>query len=70
METSLKGRCPFRGHFFELTSDYIRQVVYEQIFYLIKNLSFSFSEAYSLPIGLRKWFVDRDIQEETKSSEN
>lgn len=69
MEPQLKERCPFRGHFFELTSEYVRHVVYEQIFYLIKRLSFSFSEAYSLPVGLRQWFVNRDIEEETKNTE-
>ena len=65
-----KERCPFRGPFFALTPDYVKNVVYEQIFYLIKRLSFSFTEAYSLPVGLRRWFVERDIEEETKSSEN
>tara|TARA_B100000085_G_scaffold242786_1_gene234305 strand:+ start:3340 stop:3486 length:147 start_codon:yes stop_codon:yes gene_type:complete len=37
----------------------MERVVYEDIFYLVKEGNFSFSEAYSLPIKLRNWFVKR-----------
>ncbi len=33
--------------------------VYEQFFFLKYKGGWSFTEAYSLPIGLRKWFVHR-----------
>jgi len=34
-------------------------VTYEEIFFLVKEGNFSFTEAYSLPIKLRGWFFDR-----------
>jgi|TARA_B100001059_G_C17599882_1_gene458993 hypothetical protein len=37
--------------------------VYEQFFFLKYSGGWSFSEAYNLPIGLRKWFVDRLIRQ-------
>ncbi|MBL18923.1 MAG: hypothetical protein CMC82_03710 [Flavobacteriaceae bacterium] len=37
--------------------------VYEQFFFLKYSGGWSFSEAYNLPIGLRKWFVDRLIKQ-------
>ena len=33
--------------------------VYEQFFFLKYSGGWSISEAYNLPIGLRKWFVER-----------
>jgi|TARA_R110000824_G_scaffold11540_7_gene50438 hypothetical protein len=44
--------------------------VYEQFFFLKYSGGWSFSEAYNLPIGLRKWFVDRllrQLEEEKKA---
>jgi hypothetical protein len=37
--------------------------VYEQFFFLKYSGGWSFSEAYNLPVGLRKWFVDRLIKQ-------
>jgi len=37
--------------------------VYEQFFFLKYHGGWSFTEAYSLPIGLRKWFVDRLVKQ-------
>ena len=37
--------------------------VYEQFFFLKYNGGWSFSEAYNLPIGLRKWFVERLVKQ-------
>ncbi len=48
--------------FFGLTDDYMLQV-YEQFFFLKYAGSWSFSEAYNLPIGLRTWFVKRLIKQ-------
>lgn len=61
VETQAKERCPLRGPFFALTYKYIENVTYEEIFYLVKEGNFSFTEAYSLPIRLRAWFVNRLI---------
>ena len=47
--------------FFGLTDDYMEQV-YEQIFNLIQHGNWSFSEAYSLPVGLRFWFFNRMVK--------
>ena len=57
-----EGRCPFHGPSFALTSEYIENITYEEIFYLMKEGNFSFTEAYNLPIGLRTWFVKRLIK--------
>ena len=37
--------------------------VYEQFFFLKYSGGWSFSEAYNLPIGLRKWFVERLLKQ-------
>lgn len=37
--------------------------VYEQFFFLKYNGGWSFSEAYSLPVGLRTWFTERLIKQ-------
>jgi hypothetical protein len=37
--------------------------VYEQFFFLKYSGGWSFSEAYNLPLGLRKWFVQRLIRQ-------
>tara|TARA_R100001082_G_scaffold72045_1_gene41198 strand:- start:215 stop:466 length:252 start_codon:yes stop_codon:yes gene_type:complete len=37
--------------------------VYEQFFFLKYSGGWSFSEAYNLPVGLRKWFVERLLQQ-------
>ena len=55
--------------FFGLTSKYI-EAVYEQFFLLKHFGGWSFIEAYNLPVGLRKWFIDRlqkQFDEEAKA---
>jgi hypothetical protein len=37
--------------------------IYEQFFFLKYAGGWSFSEAYNLPIGLRKWFTKRLIKQ-------
>jgi hypothetical protein len=37
--------------------------VYEAFFFLKYKGGWSFTEAYSLPVGLRKWFVNRLIKQ-------
>jgi len=37
--------------------------VYEQFFFLKYSGGWSFVEAYNLPVGLRKWFVERLVKQ-------
>jgi hypothetical protein len=37
--------------------------VYEAFFFLKYSGGWSFSEAYNLPVGLRKWFVERLVRQ-------
>ncbi len=39
------------------------QNVYEQFFFLQYSGGWSLTEAYNLPVGLRKWFVERLIKQ-------
>jgi len=48
----------FPQTFFGLTDQYTENV-YEQFFYLKQHGGWSFIEAYSLPIQLREWWVNR-----------
>jgi len=54
----LKSIYPFQPTFFGLTDEYTENV-YEQFFILKYHGGWSFIEAYSLPIKLREWFVNR-----------
>ncbi len=54
--------------FFGLTDDYMEHI-YEQFFTLKHYGGWSLTEMYNLPIGLRKWFVQRTIQEYEKEAE-
>ena len=58
---SPKARCPSRWASFGLTSEYVKSITYEEIFFLQHHGKFTFTEAYNLPIGLRKWFVRKNI---------
>jgi len=56
--------------FFGLTDEYMESV-YEQFFFLKYSGGWSFSEAYNLPVGLRKWFSERlvrQIEEENEAA--
>ena len=55
-------------NFFGLDNKYADNI-YEQIFLLKYHGGWSFVEAYSLPVGLRKWFLERlqrQFEEEKK----
>ena len=57
--------------FFGLTDEYM-QNVYEQFFFLQYSGGWSLTEAYNLPVGLRKWFVERlskQLEDEKKAME-
>lgn len=45
------------------------QSVYEQFFLLKYHGGWSFTEAYSLPIGLRTWFMERLARQIEKENE-
>lgn len=59
---SPKARCPSLWASFGLTSEYLMSVTYEEILFLQHYGNFTFTEAYNLPIGLRKWFVEKNMQ--------
>jgi hypothetical protein len=61
-------RCRSPRTFFGLTDEYIENV-YEQFFYLKYTGGWSFSEAYNLPVGLRRWFVKRLNRQLTEEKE-
>ena len=65
-----KERCPSHWAGFGLTPEYIEKITYEHIFILKQHGNWSFSEAYSLPIKLREWFVTRLINELTPDETN
>ena len=57
--------------FFGLTSDYVKDV-YEQMFFMNYVGNWSITELYNLPVGLRRWFVERTIkqkEDEQKAAE-
>lgn len=66
-----KRRCPSRPRFFGLTNDYIESV-YEEFFLLKYHGGWSFTEAYNLPIKIRRWFLQRlskQFEDERKEME-
>ena len=68
---SKKWRFRCLRTFFGLDDEYIENV-YEQIFLLKHHSNWSFSEAYTLPIKLRLWFVQRlrkQFEDEAKEVE-
>ena len=54
--------------FFGLTDEYTENV-YEQFFILKHYGGWSLFELYNLPVGLRKWFLQRTIDEYEKEKE-
>jgi hypothetical protein len=50
-------------------SDEYSENVYETFFFLKYYGGWSFVEAYNLPIGLRRWFVER-LQKQLKEESN
>jgi hypothetical protein len=54
--------------FFGLSDEYMEQV-YESFFILKHYGGWSLFELYNLPIGLRKWWLERTIEEYKKEAE-
>ena len=63
-----KWRCRSPRNFFGLSNEYMENV-YEQFFFLKYHGGWSFIEAYNLPVGLRKWFVHKLLEQIKKESE-
>ena len=57
-----------RRTFFGLTDEYI-EAIYEQFFALMYHGNWDFQQAYSLPVGLRTWFVQRLVKEKEAERE-
>ena len=55
--------------FFGLTNSYI-EGVYEEIFNLKMHGNWSFMEAYSLPIKIRRWFLNRLVKYFQEKTDN
>jgi len=66
--TNKNWRFRLARTFFGLTPDYMESV-YEQIFNMIHHGNWTFSEAYSLPVGLRFWFFERMVKQFEKEKE-
>jgi hypothetical protein len=60
----------FRLHrtFFGLSNKYI-EAVYEEFFLLKYYTSWSLTELYNLPVGLRRWFLKRLAQQKENEKE-
>ena len=54
---------------FGLSSDYSKSI-YEAFFFLKYYGGWSFVEAYNLPVGLRKWFIERLRQQLKEESDS
>lgn len=57
-----RWKCRCRQTFFGLSNEY-QQNTYEQFFYLKYYGGFSLFESYNLPVALRKWFVEKLIDQ-------
>ena len=65
---SKRWRCRLRQTFFGLTPSYMENV-YEQFFAMMYYGRWDFQQAYSLPVGLRKWFMERLVKEKERERE-
>ena len=65
---SKKWRFRLIRTFFGLTDEYMQQV-YEVFFTLKHYGGWSLSELYTLPVGLRQWWLERTVKEYEKEKE-
>ncbi len=71
MAIQWKVRSPSLGSSFGLDNEYIKGV-YEEFFLLKYHGGWSFTEAYNLPVQIRRWFLDRlskQFDDENKQAE-
>ena len=45
------------------------QKIYEHFFLLMYHSNWDFQQAYALPVGLRKWFVERLVRQKEEEKE-
>jgi uncharacterized membrane protein YciS (DUF1049 family) len=55
--------------FFGLTSKYIENV-YEQMFFMNYACNWTITELYNLPVGLRRWFIDKTLKQKEMEREH
>jgi len=55
-------RCHLPWTFFGLDDEYIA-AVYEEFFMLKYHGGWNFTEAYNLPIKMRRWFLERLVKQ-------
>ena len=68
MIKKLTWRFRLRRTFFGLSDKYIEHV-YDQFFLLKYHGGWSFIEAYNLPVGLRRWYLERLVKQFEKEKE-
>ena len=64
--------CQSDLHFFGLTPEN-KDIVLEQIYVLMQHLSFSYADAYKLPIWKRIWFIRKlksDLEKQSQQNNN
>jgi hypothetical protein len=55
--------------FFGLTSDYIENI-YEQMFFMNYAGNWTITELYNLPVGLRRWFIEKTLKQKEMEREH
>jgi hypothetical protein len=61
-------RSPLGLNFFALSSEY-RKIVLDEIYYLAKNLNFSYGDLIKMPTFERKYFINKFSEEIEKRNE-
>lgn len=54
--------------FFGLTPEYMKDV-YEQFFYMKYYSNWTLTEMYNLPVGLRRWYFDKLLDQKQKEAD-
>jgi len=54
--------------FFGLTPEYMKDV-YEQFFYMKYYSNWTLTEMYNLPVGLRRWYFDKLLEQKQKEAD-
>ena len=61
MATKTKEVCLSGLTFFGLTSEYTNQL-YEQMFLVVMQTNFTFTELYGFTVSLRNWIINRTVK--------
>ena len=68
MDIQRPWRCRLLPTFFGLSDEY-KIAVYEEFFNLKYYGGWSFFEAYNLPVVIRRWFLERLVEQKSKEAE-